>query len=75
MSSSPIRSFELLHHHLAQLPSRCRVAVAHPADAHTLQAVLNAVHLGFVEAFLVGECPGRIHHIWRSGGGVRHLPS
>mgnify|MGYP000860622145 CR=1 FL=1 len=55
MSSFPIRSFEQLHHHLAQLPSRCRVAVAHPADAHTLQAVLEAVQLGFVDAFLVGE--------------------
>ena len=55
MSSSPIRSFEQLHHHLAQLPSRCRLAVAHPADAHTLQAVLEAVQLGFVDAFLVGE--------------------
>ena len=53
--STRITSFAQLHHHLAQLPSRCRVAVAHPADAHTLQAVLEAVQLGFVEAFLVGE--------------------
>lgn len=55
MPSSPIRSFEQLHHHLAQLPSRCRVAVAQPSDAHTLEAIIEAVRLGFVEAFLVGE--------------------
>lgn len=82
MSSFPIRSFEQLHHHLAQLPSRCRVAVAHPADAHTLQAVLEAVQLGFVEAFLVGEVyapllenisseiAAWVHHIPASDAGV-----
>lgn len=53
--SARITSFAQLHQHLAQLPSRCRVAVAQPADEHTLQTVLNAVQLQFVEAFLVGE--------------------
>ena len=53
--SARITSFAQLHQHLAQHTSRCRVAVAQPADEHTLQAVLNAVQLQFVEAFLVGE--------------------
>ena len=75
MSSFPIRSFEQLHHHLAQLPSRCRVAVAHPADAHTLQAVLEAVQLGFVDAFLVGEVYALVRNLSSEiAAWVHHIP-
>lgn len=55
-ATTPIRSFDALFAHLAQRSTRCRVAVAQPSDAHTLEAVLAAVKLGFVEAFLVGDC-------------------
>lgn len=53
---SAIRNFSELHQQVLQLPRRIRVAVCRPADEHTLQAVLEAVSMGFVRALLVGEC-------------------
>lgn len=53
---SAIRNFSELHQQVLQLPNRVRVAVCRPADEHTLQAVLEAVEMGFVHAILVGEC-------------------
>lgn len=53
---SAIRNFSELHQQVLQLPKRVRVAVCRPADEHTLQAVLEAVEMGFVRAILVGEC-------------------
>lgn len=50
-----IRNFSELHRQALLLSRRVRVAVCRPADTHTLQAVLRAVEMGFVEAILVGE--------------------
>lgn len=71
---TPIRSFSQLHQQVQQLPTRVRLAVARPADDHTLTAVIEAIRLGFVHAILVGECdeallatltPDELQHIER----------
>lgn len=53
--SQLVRSFPALRARLSADGRRVRVAVCRPADAHTLQAVLESVRLGFVHALLVGE--------------------
>ncbi len=40
---------------LAQSRSKKRIAVAYAVDPHTLEAVNNAVELGFVDAILIGD--------------------
>jgi Phosphotransacetylase len=50
-----ISSFSELTSHLQQLNCRKRMAVANAVDAHTLDAVLHAVELGIIEAFLIGD--------------------
>ncbi len=51
----PIASFKELTSHLAELQHRKRMAVANAVDSHTLDAVINAVNAGIVEAYLVGD--------------------
>ena len=51
----PIASFKELTSHLAELQHRKRIAVANAVDSHTLDAVINAVNAGIVEAYLVGD--------------------
>ena len=53
--SLSVRSFPELRNRLTATGRRVRVVVCRPADAHTLQAVLESVRLGFVHALLVGE--------------------
>ncbi len=53
--SQLVRSFPALRARLSADGRRVRVAVCRPADAHTLQAVLESVRLGFIHALLVGE--------------------
>lgn len=53
--SLSVRSFPELRSRLTATGRRVRVVVCRPADAHTLQAVLESVRLGFVHALLVGE--------------------
>ena len=53
--SLSVRSFPELRIRLTATGRRVRVVVCCPADAHTLQAVLESVRLGFVHALLVGE--------------------
>ena len=50
-----ISSFTELTAHLTSVNSRKRMAVANAVDSHTLDAVLRAVDLGIVEAFLIGD--------------------
>jgi phosphate butyryltransferase len=50
-----ISSFAELTAHLKSVNCRKRLAVANAVDSHTLDAVLRAVDLGIVEAFLVGD--------------------
>ena len=50
-----ISSFAELTAHLTSVNSRKRMAVANAVDSHTLDAVLRAVNLGIVEAFLIGD--------------------
>lgn len=50
-----ISSFAALTAHLQDSKCRKRLAVANPTDAHTLDAVLMAVDVGIVEAFLIGD--------------------
>ena len=50
-----ISSFEELAAHLKSVNIRRRMAVANAVDTHTLEAVLKAVDLGLVEAFLIGD--------------------
>jgi len=50
-----ISSFAELTAHLTSVNSRKRIAVANAVDSHTLDAVLRAVDLGIVEAFLIGD--------------------
>lgn len=50
-----ISSFAELTAHLKSVNCRKRMAVANAVDSHTLDAVLRAVDLGIVEAFLVGD--------------------
>jgi len=50
-----ISSFAELTTHLTGLNCRKRMAVANAVDSHTLDAVLKAVDLGIVEAFLIGD--------------------
>jgi phosphate butyryltransferase len=50
-----ISSFAELTAHLTSVNSRKRMAVANAVDSHTLDAVLRAVDLGIVEAFLIGD--------------------
>jgi len=50
-----ISSFAELTEHLRSVNSRKRLAVANAVDAHTLDAVLRAVDMGIVEAYLIGD--------------------
>jgi phosphotransacetylase len=50
-----ISSFAELTEHLRSVNSRKRLAVANAVDSHTLDAVLRAVDLGIVEAYLIGD--------------------
>ncbi|MFT3753061.1 MAG: phosphate acyltransferase [Paludibacter sp.] len=50
-----ITSFAELTAHLKSINCRKRMAVANAVDSHTLEAVLRAVDLGMVEAFLIGD--------------------
>ena len=50
-----ISSFAELTAHLTSVNSRKRMAVANAVDSHTLDAVVRAVDLGIVEAFLIGD--------------------
>ena len=50
-----ISSFSELTAHLTNVNCRKRLAVANAVDSHTLDAVLRAVDLGIVEAFLIGD--------------------
>lgn len=51
----PISSFKDLTSHLVNAKSRQRIAVANAVDSHTVGAVLKAVEVGIVEAYLVGD--------------------
>jgi phosphate butyryltransferase len=50
-----ISSFAELTEHLKNVNCRKRMAVANAVDSHTLDAVFQAVDLGIVEAFLIGD--------------------
>jgi len=50
-----IASFKELTEHLQSVSSRKRLAVANAVDSHTLEAVVQAVEQGLVEAFLIGD--------------------
>ena len=50
-----ISSFAELTAHLTSVNNRKRMAVANAVDSHTLDAVVRAVDLGIVEAFLIGD--------------------
>lgn len=50
-----ISSFVELTAHLKSVNCRKRLAVANAVDSHTLDAVLRAVDMGIVEAFLIGD--------------------
>ena len=51
----PIKSFNDLTAHLLGSNQRKRIAVANAVDEHTLDAVLKAVEVGIVEAYLIGD--------------------
>jgi phosphate butyryltransferase len=51
----PISSFAELTTHLKSVNCRKRLAVANAVDSHTQDAVLRAVDMGIVEAFLIGD--------------------
>ncbi len=50
-----ISSFAELAAHLKNINCRKRLAVANAVDTHTLDAVLQAVEMGIIEAFLIGD--------------------
>ena len=50
-----ISSFAELTAHLKSVNRRKRMAVANAVDTHTLDAVLHAVEMGIIEAFLIGD--------------------
>lgn len=50
-----ISSFAELTAHLTSVNCRKRMAVANAIDSHTLDAVVRAVDLGIVEAYLIGD--------------------
>ena len=50
-----ISSFAELTAHLKSINCRKRMAVANAVDTHTLDAVLHAVEMGIIEAFLIGD--------------------
>jgi phosphate butyryltransferase len=50
-----ISSFAELTEHLTTVNCRKRMAVANAVDSHTLDAVLKAVDMGIIEAFLIGD--------------------
>lgn len=50
-----ISSFAELAAHLKSVNSRKRMVVANAVDSHTLDAVLQAVEMGLIEAFLIGD--------------------
>ncbi len=50
-----ISSFAELTAHLARVNCRKRMAIANAVDFHTLDAVFQAVDLGIIEAFLIGD--------------------
>ncbi|MFW9598429.1 MAG: phosphate acyltransferase [Paludibacter sp.] len=52
---STITSFKDLTNHLQSVSIRKRIAVANATDSHTLIAILKAVDMGFVEAYLLGD--------------------
>lgn len=50
-----ISSFEELTAHLKNINIRRRMAIANAVDSHTIEAVLQAVEMGIIEAFLIGD--------------------
>ena len=50
-----ISSFSQLTLHLTSVNCRKKMAVANAIDAHTIDAVLRAVDMGIIEAFLIGD--------------------
>jgi phosphate butyryltransferase len=50
-----ISSFAELTAHLTSVNCRKRMAVANAVDSHTLDAVFQAVDLGIIEAYLIGD--------------------
>jgi phosphate butyryltransferase len=50
-----ISSFAELTAHLKSVNCRKRMAVANAVDTHTLEAVLQAVEMGLIEAYLIGD--------------------
>jgi len=50
-----ISSFAELTSHLKSVNCRKRMAVANAVDSHTLDAVLRAVDMGIIEAYLIGD--------------------
>jgi phosphate butyryltransferase len=50
-----ISSFAELTAHLKSVNIRKRMAVANAVDSHTLEAVLEAVEMGLIEAYLIGD--------------------
>ncbi|MDR2684139.1 MAG: phosphate butyryltransferase [Prevotellaceae bacterium] len=51
----PVKNFKELKKHLAQRKKRLRLAVANACDAHTLEAVVEGINTGFIEAGLTGN--------------------
>lgn len=52
---TPIKTFAELAIHLKSVNTRRRMAVANAVDSHTLEAVLKAVEMGIIEAYLIGD--------------------
>lgn len=50
-----IKSFNELESYLTSVLSRKKLAVANAVDSHTLEAVMDAVHKGVIEAYLIGD--------------------
>ncbi len=55
MQRQPILSFSDLTSYLQNINSRKKIAVANACDSHTIDAVLEAVEKGLVEAYLIGD--------------------
>ena len=50
-----IKSFNELESYLTSVLSRKTLAVDNAVDSHTLEAVMDAVHKGVIEAYLIGD--------------------
>lgn len=51
----PIKSFKDLTSHLTKTNIRKKMAVANGVDSHSLEAVMKAVEVGIIEAYLIGD--------------------